>query len=152
MKDYLVYKTYTGKNLLSQDVEIPVGTYVDRVGDLVYFEGIPFCTWRSYVAKNYLIWNGDDQAETRLLYENIIIFGERVRIWSTEVPVYNESGKEIGKKLVRVTGRFSPNEISYMKKMFPQLLKEEDVFNFNDYFYTGSSIKEIEALANYLGH
>ena len=148
--NYLVRLDYKGKDFLLNDIEIPQGLYLERVKDNIYFNGIPFCTWRSNVAKNYLIWNGDGCAEQRLYYENIIIFSEREEIWEETIPLYDKYGNIIGETKVANSGRFSPNEIAYMRKTFPDLIKEGSVFSFNDYFYTGSSIEEIKNLANYL--
>ena len=148
--NYLVIEEYKGKNFINQEIIIPADTAVERVGDLIYFKGTPFCTWKSQVAKDYLVWNDDGCAADRKYYESIILFSPRMRRWKESIPIYNEFDIKIGEKEIIQEGRFSPNEIKYIKMRFPQFVKNEAGLSFNDFFYCGSNIEDIRELAVYL--
>lgn len=142
------FKKLEIKALGGQDIiEIPVGTRLFQQGEVLFYGGLPICSWRSQIAKNYLVWDGDDNAEERLEYEKIIIFNDRERTWTESVPYIDDDGveQEITKE---VSGRFTPEEVDYMLKNFKQFFTEDG--NFNDSFYVGSRIKDIKALAKFL--
>lgn len=148
--NYFVREVYRGKNFLNQNVEVPAGIFVERIGDLIYFKGIPFCTWRSQVAKDYLIWNGDGCFKERSFCEGVILFEPRLKKWKDYISVYDDTEEVLRKKETFFGDRFSPAEISFIKKRFPQLVEERPGLFFNDFFYTGSDIGDVRDLALYL--
>lgn len=146
--NYVCVKKYVGKNFALKFIEIPIGSKVERQGDFLMWKSIPFCSWRSDVAKKYFVW--DDNFQARASYIYTIVEEDRLRVWTENVPVYDDStGKVIDFKTKERVGRFSPDEVSYIKKNFPHLLTNESVLNFNDFFYTGSKITDLEKLALY---
>lgn len=131
-----------------EPINVPIGAELIRRGDILYYNGIPVCTWRSLIAKEYLVWDGDGMANQRLQYENIILFNPREKTWS-EIVYYIDPKDGVEKeKTEEVSGRFSPDEAEYMMENFSQFFHEDA--RFNDYFYVGSHIQEVKALADYL--
>lgn len=142
------FKSLEVKPLGGQNtIEIPVGAKLSQQGDFLFYKGLPICSWRSTVAKDHLVWNGDDNADERLVYEKIILFDDRERTWTELVSYIDEDGVEKEKEQ-KITGRFTPDEIEYMLKNFKQFFTEDG--RFNDSFYVGSNIKTVRALAKYL--
>lgn len=149
MKDFMVRMNTKCKNLLNQEITLKTGEYISELDGYLYKDGIPFCTPTSQLARNYLIWAGDGHEMSRMDYENTILFNPRVKVWDIEIPVYDGEGNIIRYDKVKREGRFSPEEMDYMREHFSNLL-EKDCFLFNNFFYKGSDIQEIRDLACYL--
>lgn len=147
---FLVRKIYKGKNLVGMDIEIPEGTYVDADNKYILWNRLPVCIYRSQTAKDYFIWADDGFEFTRLRYENVILFNDRERLWKKEIPIYDNEGKFIKNEVVYNSTRFTPEEVKFMKENFSKFLVDGDGFVFNDLFYVGSDIKEIEKIVSYL--
>ena len=132
---YKCFREFKVKTLTDgREITIPPSAELIRLGEFLYYKNLPICVWRSQIAKDNLIWNGDGQADKRLEYESRILFSSRKKTW-----------EEIG---VTRSARFSPEEFEYMTDHFPQFFTEDGLFN--DYFFVGSHISELKELADYL--
>ena len=136
---YKCFREFKVKTLTDgREVIIPPSAELIRLGDFLYYKNLPICVWRSQIAKDNLIWNGDGQADKRLEYESRILFSSRKKTWTE----YN------GKDTITRSARFTPTEFEYMTDHFPQFFTEDGLFN--DYFFVGSHISELKELADYL--
>lgn len=143
---------FVGKDMIEQDILIPAHTYVESDDKYLLWNNIPVCTINSQITKDYFIWADDGNEYARAAYENTILFFPRIKSWYEDVPVYNDQGKEIGKKKVYFEGRFTPIEIDYMKTNFSKYLLNGESIIFNNLFYIGSDIKDIKCLFDYLNN
>ena len=73
MKDYMTKKEYKGKDMLGRDITIPANTPLDLKNKYLRYNSVPICTEDSYVAKNYLIYNGDGNAAIRKDYIDFLL-------------------------------------------------------------------------------
>lgn len=145
---YKCFKEFKGKDLNLKSLTVPVNSELIRQGDILYYNDQPVCIWRSQVAKDYFIWNGDNCADERLGYLKTIVFDPREVSWEELVKEFDEEGNITDEKLETHTDRYTPEESKYMLEHFPQFF--DDNWRFNDYFYVGSHISELKDLANYL--
>lgn len=150
MSDFICIEDFKGKNLLSQEIFIPFDTEINMDGKYLYFEEFPFCTKNSHVARRYFVWNGDGNAVMRKAFEEAIIFSPREKEWKITVPVLNEKGEIIRYDTVTVFGRYTPEEVAYIKEHFPNLVKDKQGLEWSDLFYIGSDINELKELAAYV--
>lgn len=141
---------FIGKNMAEQDIVIPAHVYIGSDDRFILWDDIPVCTINSQITRDYFVWADDGNEHARISYENTILFFPRIRSWYEEVPVYDDTGREIGKKNIYFEGRFTPTEIKYIKTNFSKYLLNGDAIVFNSLFYIGSDIKEIKALSDYL--
>ena len=131
-------KDYSGKNLLGEDIVIKAGEPLDTQGEILVYDKRPLFHIHSQNARNYMIWNDDGFGIQRTIYEDIILFSPRTRMWK------DTSGT------LRIT-RWTPLEMQYIRENFPQFLEPDlEVLAFNNYFFIGSPIKEVGQLATYL--
>lgn len=147
---FLVRKEFNGKNLLGHDIHIPCSVYVESDSKFILWEGLPVCIFRSNLANEYFIWADDGFEQTRLTFEDAILFKKRTKIWNETVPIYDDNGNLIKYETVEHVGRYSPEEVNYIRTNFNHLILPGDGFVFNDLFYIGSNIKDIEKIARYL--
>lgn len=127
-------KEYKGKIMTGQEVTIPEGVTLTTYNNIVSYDRLPICHINSQVCKDNFVWADDGFVDLRIQYENIILFDVRIKFWDD-----------------KFYGRFSKEEVAYIRNNFPQLVeKEQEALLFNNYFYIGSNIKEVEALALYL--
>lgn len=150
MSDYVCRKDFNGKNLLMQDIFIPFDTEINIEGRYLYFEGYPFCLEGSHVARTYFVWNGDGKGSMRRALEDIILFLPREREWKAMIPIVDESGQIIEYREVIVSGRYTPQEIEYIKEHFPNLVKNCSGIEWSDNLYKSTDLDELKELAAYL--
>lgn len=125
---------YKGKIMTGQEVTIPQGVTLTTYNNILSYDRLPVCHINSQVCKDNFVWADDGYVNLRIQYENIILFDPRVKFWDE-----------------RYYGRFSKEEVQYIRNNFPQFLeKDQETLLFNNYFYIGSDIKEVELLALYL--
>lgn len=141
---------FEGKNLAEQDIVIPRHTYVDADSRYILWNKIPVCAIDSQIARDYFIWADDGKELARIQYEETIIFNPRFRQWEGKVPVKDETGRIIDYKIVTMESRYTPEEVDYMLNNFGQFFDNKDSVVFNKYFFIGSHIEEVGALADYL--
>ncbi len=141
---FVTIKDLDNKNLLGYDIHIPYGTEVEMKGNFLYYEGVPFCTKNSTVARNNFTWNGDGNWKARKDFEEVIVRGYRVVTWQEEVPT------DTGYVVITCSGRFTPKEKEYIMTTFPQFIESEDGMIFSKDFYIGSDINQVRKLAMYL--
>lgn len=135
---FLCRKDYNGKNLLGEKISIKAGTPLETQGDILVYDRRPLFHIYSQNARNFVVWNDDGFGIQRTIYEDIIIFSTRTRIWK------DPHGE------IKIT-RFTPIEMQYIRDNFPQFLEPNlEVLAFNNYFFIGSDIKEVGQLATYL--
>ena len=147
---FLVRKDFNINNLFGMPVSAEAGSYLESDDKYILINGLPVFSVTSDMAKTYCIWADDGQEDLRLMYESVIVFNPRMKEWKIQVPSYDDEGNLIGYESRTVMGRFSPDEIDYMKKNFSQFLAKGQVFRFNDFFYIGSDIKDISNLYKYI--
>lgn len=147
---FLLRKNYEGTNLFGEPVNIQAGSYLEADNKYVLYNGLPIFAIRSSIAKSICIWADDGHEDLRLVYESVILFNSRIKSWKNKVPVYDENGDISGYEEVTSYGRFTPNEIAYIRLNFSNLITNDPVLRFNDYFYVGSKISEISELYAYL--
>lgn len=147
---FLLRRDFSGKNLFGMDVTIPADTYLESDDKYILYKKLPLCVLRSEIAKRYFIWADDGFEQTRLAYENIILFASREKSWTVRIPVTDDNGNIISYETVTMSGRFSPAEVSYIKASFPHLVTNDQTLLFNDFFYVGSNIEDLEKIAKYL--
>lgn len=147
---FLTRIPFNGKNLLGQPVSIPAGEYVFSDDRYILYNGLPICAPRSRIARTYFIWADDGQENNRAAYIGIILFNERTRIYKSRTPIYDEDGNIVSYREGYAATRFSPEEVEYLTKNFSHLIKPGDGFLFNDLFYIGSDIKDLQKMASYL--
>lgn len=150
MSDFICREDFHGKNLIMQDIFVPFDTSVESDDRYLYFEGYPFCFIDSQVARDYFVWNGDGKGSIRKGLEEIIIFLPREREWEVQIPIYDEQYNIIGYKKGYAIGRYTPQEVEYIKKNFPKLVKDGPNIEWSDWLFIGSDIKELQELASYL--
>ena len=123
-------KEYKGKIMTGQEVTIPEGVTLTTYNNIVSYDRLPICHINSQVCKDNFVWADDGFVDLRIQYENIILFDVRIKFWDD-----------------KFYGRFSKEEVAYIRNNFPQLVeKEQEALLFNNYFYIGSNIKEIEKI------
>lgn len=147
---FLLRKKFSGKNLFGIPVEIEANTYHESDNTYILYNKLPLCNIRSDTAKQMFIWADDGNEYERYACENIILFSFREREWTIQIPKYDGNNEIIGYDEIVVTGRFTPDEVSYIKKTFPHLVLDGPTLIFNDFFYVGSDIKDLQKLATYL--
>lgn len=147
---FLVRKRYSGKNLLGQNIDIPENIYIESDNKFILWYGLPVCIYRSKLANEHFVWADDGFEHSRTMFEESILFTDRLKIWSESVPIYDDLGNVTSYKTVNRSARFSPEEVEYIKKNFSHLVLPGDGLVFNDLFYIGSDIKDIEKLARYI--
>ena len=147
---FLLRKNYEGKNLFGENVSLKEGSYLESDDKYILYNGLPIFAIRSSIAKSLCIWADDGHESQRLFFESGILFNNRIVEWTSTIPIYNEDNEISGYEKIKQRGRFSPKEVSYIRENFKNLLTNESVLRFNDYFYVGSSISEIGKLYNYL--
>ena len=146
---YKCFREFTGKDLNLKSLFVPVDAELIRQGDVLYYGNKPVCIWRSQMAKDYLVWNGDGCADERLGYLRVIIYNPREMSWTEMVTEYDEeTGEEKGKVPVTRYGRYTPEESEYLLNRYPQFFSEDG--RFSDYFYVGSHVSDLKDMANYL--
>lgn len=145
---YKCFKEFKGKDLNLKPLTVPVNSELIRKGDILYYNDQPVCIWRSQVAKDFMVWNGDNCADERLGYLKTIVFDPRMKTWEELVKETDEEGNVVNEKMETRSDRYTPDEASYMLEHFPQFFNDD--WRFNDYFYVGSHISELKDLANYL--
>lgn len=148
MDSFICVKSYIGKNMMGSKVEIQAGSLLERKGNYIFWNNVPLCTWRSQIAKTYMVWNDNFERRARAL--KIILNENRISYWNEQVALRDENGDKVTSQTVQFSGRYSPKEIAYIKEHYPSLLENADGLHFNDFFYVGSNIDTLESLAEYL--
>ena len=141
---------YKGRNLLGQDICIPYKEDIQVEGSYLYYEGAPFCSKTSEVARKYFVWNGDGYWEARKAYEDVIYLKPRTKKWEKDIPIYDGNGNIIGTQKETFYGRFTPNEIRYIRENFPEFVESSEGLIFSNYFFMGSDIMRVKELFEYL--
>lgn len=147
---YKCIKKFKGKSLGegNKEVTFPKGSELTRQGDFLYYGDVPVCVWRSQVAKDFFVWNGDGQGDLREEYLNVIVHGPREKSW-IEVREYEDpETHEVKKENIVRKGRFSPEEAEYLEKTYPQFFNPDGIFS--DYFYVGSHVSDLKDMSSYL--
>ena len=147
---FLLRKDFKNKNIFGMDVEIKGNTYLISDDTYILYNKLPLCTIRSDLAKRFFVWADDGCEYSRLSCENIILFSPREREYTVQIPKYDSNNEIIGYDEVTATARFTPDEVSYIKKTYPHLVLDGPSLIFNDFFYVGSDIKDLQDLAIYL--
>lgn len=147
---FLLRKNFTGKNLFGKEVDIPSGSYLESNKTFILYNKLPLVGVRSDMAKKFFIWADDGNEQARLMCEDIILFQPREREWTANIPIYDDYGNIMSYEEVEVTGRFTPEEVSFIKTNFSQFVLDEPTLIFNDFFYIGSDIKDIQKLTAYI--
>lgn len=117
MPEFICKKKYKGKNILGDKVSVPVDAEIDKYENFLLYKGKPICLYRSQVAKDYFVWNGDGCGEER---------------WKLEQEIFKHKP-------------FPLDKASMLQTKFPHLLNgDRDAIIFNDYFFTQSHISELK--------
>lgn len=147
---FLLRKDFNGKNLFGKEVNIECGSYLDSDKNYILYNKLPLVGIRSDMAKKFFVWADDGNEQARLICEDIILFQPREREWTVKIPQYDDSGNITGYENLIVSGRFTPEEVSYIKTSCSHLVLDEPTLIFNDFFYIGSNIEDIQRLAAYI--
>lgn len=145
---YRCFKKFSGKDLNLNPLTIPVNAELTRQGDILYYNNQPVCIWRSQMAKDFLVWNGDACADDRLNYLKVIIYDPREKTWTEIVKEINSETGEEQEVSVKRYGRFTPEESDYLLNRYPQFFNDDG--RFSDYIYVGSHISDLKDIVNYL--
>ena len=100
MVEYKKFKTreaYKGLNMIGETVEIPRGTDVECRRGHIYYDGAPVCYYTSQIARDYFVWNDNDDFNARAVLLNTILFNNDMKVWTEEVDVLSQTGEVIDK-------------------------------------------------------
>ena len=146
-KKFKTRETYKGLNMIGETVEIPRGTDVECRRGHIYYDGAPVCYYTSQIARDYFVWNDNDDFNARAVLLNTILFNNDMKVWTEEVDVLSQTGEVVDKVFTIKQGKFTPKEAEMIKLMFPKMVENDSNLRFSQYFFTGSSIKELSDLA-----
>ena len=99
------------------------------------------------LARDYFVWNDNDDFDARAVLLNTILFNNDMKVWVEEVDVLSKTGEVVDKVFTTKQGKFTPKEAEMIKLMFPKMVENDANLRFSQYFFTGSSIKELSDLA-----
>ena len=133
---YITHHEYDGKTMEAIPVIIKKGEKLNRLGDILYYNNLPICIYRSLVGKQHFSPNDDNNGLIRGEISYAIAYEPRIRFGGPEKN-YQQ--------------RFTDEEISILNTKYDQYLKPDiDMLLFNDKFFEESieKLKEIAKAVN----
>ena len=118
---YVCYMPYAGKTLSTMNVSIGRGSSLTRDGDVLIFDAIPVCVYRSLIGKMHFAFDGDGCGLRRGDYIHAIAYAPRAK--------YCE---RFGFKSLQ---RFSDRELDILNCFWRCYLKPGSSLMFNDRFF-----------------
>lgn len=147
MKDYITKKEYKGKDMLGRDITIPVNMPLDKKNQYLRYNNIPICTEDSYIAKNYLVYNGDGNAARRKDFINYLL--RRSRKWKSGIDVYDEFGNFVKTEDTINSDTFTPLEMNFLLERYKKYIKSLSPFMFTDEFYR-APIEDLKKIVDFM--
>lgn len=135
MKEYITHTRYKGKDINGNDILIRRGQKLERKGDLLYYNNIPICIYRSLIGKQHFAYNDDNLGLERGKYTYTIAYSPRIHYSNDNVRQQ----------------RFTDEELETLYRDWKQYIRlDTDVLLFNDKFFEEDPniLKEIAKSVN----
>ena len=117
---YIAHNRYKGKDINGNDVLIRRNKLLERKGDVLFYNNIPICIYRSLIGKQYFANNEDGNGLRRGIITYTLAYEPRV--------CYSDDG--IKKQ------RFTDEQLEILNTQWKQYLKPNcDMLLFNDEFF-----------------